>query len=116
MLKASILRNGLALVSMTALPLALCTGFAEARGVGVTHQSQVQEPDARSVGWAMNAPTDFLEMASQAGGAIVAERTPVQVSASEAASLLDDLRLQLAAQPAATLSIRWQLTRPAEVK
>ena len=51
-----------------------------------------------------------------ADGTVVAERTPVQVQASEAASLLDDLRLQLAAQPAARLSIRWQLTRPAEAK
>jgi len=116
MLKASILRNGMALVSITALPLALCTSFAEARGVGVTHQSQVQVQDVRSVGRAMNAPKDFPEMASQAAGLIVAERTLVQVSATEAAILLDDLRLQLAAQPAARLSIRWQLTRPAEAK
>ena len=116
MLKASILRNGMALVPLTALPLALCTGFAEARGVGVTHQSQVQVQDARSVGRATNSPNDFPEMASHADDAIVAERTRVQVSATEAASLLDDLRLQLAAQPAARLSIRWQLTRPAEAK
>ena len=51
-------------------------------------------------------------MLLQTADAIAAERTPVQVSASEAAILLDDLRLQLAAQPAARL----QLTQPAEIK
>jgi hypothetical protein len=37
MSKASILRNGRALASMTPVPLAFCPTFAEARGVGVTH-------------------------------------------------------------------------------
>jgi hypothetical protein len=53
-------------------------------------------------------------MAFQADDAIVAERAQIKVLASEAGSLLDDLRLQLAAQPNATLSIRWRLTRPVE--
>lgn len=35
----SILKSAVTFVSMTALPLALCTASAEARGVGVTHQS-----------------------------------------------------------------------------
>ncbi|MGH6936661.1 MAG: hypothetical protein ACRED2_10845 [Methylocella sp.] len=106
----------MALVSMTALPLALCTGLAESRGVGITHQAMLQVQDLRSVGRAMNAPNDFPVMASQSAGLIVAERTPVHVSATEAASLLDDLRLQLAAQPNARLSIHWRLTQPAEIK
>ena len=114
MLKASKLRNGMALVSMTALPLALCAGFAEARGVGVGFQSPVQ--DARSVGRATNPPNASPAMASQADGVIVAERAPVQVRASDATSLVEELRLQVAAQPAAMLNIRWQLTRPAEAK
>jgi hypothetical protein len=50
----SILKNVMTFVSMTALPLALCTSFAEARGVGVGHESRVQ--DVRSVGRATNAP------------------------------------------------------------
>ncbi len=115
MLKASILRNGMAIVSMTALPLALCTGFAEARGVGITRLSLTKVQDLRAVGRATNAPKDSSVMAAQGGDAIAVERTHVQVSATEAASLLDDLRLQLAAQPGAKLNIRWQLTRPAEI-
>ena len=114
MSKISILRNGMALVSMSALPLALCTSFAEARGVGVGFQSRVQ--DARSVGRATNSPKASPEMASQADGVIVAERAPVQVRARDAATLVEELRLQVAAQPAAMLNIRWQLTRPPEAK
>jgi hypothetical protein len=37
----------------------------------------------------------------------------VGASAAEAASMLDELRLQIAAQPTARLSIRWRLTQPA---
>ena len=55
-------------------------------------------------------------MASQADGVIVAERAPVLVRASNATTLVEELRLQVAAQPAAMLNIRWQLTRPAEAK
>ncbi|MGH8610816.1 MAG: hypothetical protein ACREYF_01910 [Gammaproteobacteria bacterium] len=110
----AILKNVMTFVSMTALPLALWTASAEARGVGVGHQSRVQ--DVRSVGRATNSPKDFPEMASQADDAIVAERAQIKVLASEAGSLLDDLRLQLAAQPNATLSIRWLLTLPTEAK
>lgn len=109
MLKSRSLRNGV-IVSMTALPLALCTGFAEARGVGVGFQSPTQ--DARSVGRATNSQFSGPDMASRADKVIVVERTHVQVLASEAASLLEDLRLQLGAQPAARLNIHWQLTRP----
>jgi hypothetical protein len=116
MLKTSILRNGMALLSMTVLRLALSTGLAEARGVGITHESLAPVQEARSVGCATNAPKDFTEMASQAVDAIVAERTSVQMQASEAASPLNDLRLQLAAQSNVRLSIRWPLTQPAEIK
>ena len=110
----SILRSVMTFVYMTVLQLALCTSFAEARGVGVGFQSRVQ--DARSVGRATNPPKASLEMASHADGVIVAERAQIKVLASEAGSLLDDLRLQLATQPNATLSIRWRLTRPVEAK
>lgn len=114
MAKASKSRNFVTLVSITALPLALCTGFAEARGVGVGLKSPTE--DARSVGRATNPPMASPDMASQADRVIVAERAHVQVPSSETASLLEDLRLQLAAQPAARLNIRWQLTRPLEAK
>ncbi|MGH6802879.1 MAG: hypothetical protein ACREC3_05870, partial [Methyloceanibacter sp.] len=86
----SILRNVMTIVHMTALPLALCTTFAEARGVGVGHQSRVE--NGRSVGRATNSPKNFPELAPQAGDAIVAERAQIKVLASEAGSLLDDLR------------------------
>ncbi len=101
-------------VSMTALPLALCTASAEARGVGIVHQSLVQ--DVRSVGRATNSPMDSPAMPFQLEDGIVAERALIKVQASEAGSPLDDLRLQLATQPNATLSIRWRLTRPTEIK
>lgn len=114
MLKASTLRNGMALASVSALPLAFCPTFAEARGVGVGFQSPVQ--DARSVGRATNSPEASLEMVSQADGVIVAERAPVQVRARDATTLVEELRLLVAAQPTAMLNIRWQLTRPAEAK
>ncbi len=110
----SILRCVMTFVCMTALPLALCTSFAEARGVCVGFQSPV--PDARSVGRATNPPKASPEMASQADAVIFAERTHIKVLASEAGSLLDDLRLQLATQPNAMLSIRWRLTKPVEAK
>jgi hypothetical protein len=104
--QASILRNVMTLVSITALPLALYTALAEARGVGITHQSQAQETTSAVRAAKPRSSEDE----------IVAERAPIQVQASDAASLLDELRLQLAAQPNAKLSIRWQLTRPTESK
>jgi hypothetical protein len=42
-MQASKLRNILMITSMTALPLALCAGFAEARGVGITHLAAAKE-------------------------------------------------------------------------
>jgi hypothetical protein len=41
-MRASLLRKILMPAYMTALPLAFCTTFAEARGVGITHQSQIR--------------------------------------------------------------------------
>ncbi|MCI0736562.1 MAG: hypothetical protein L0Y50_09875 [Beijerinckiaceae bacterium] len=98
------------LASMTALPLAFSTSFAEARGAGVAQQSKAQ--GARSVGRAINWSRGLPEMARHADEVILAELTPVKVPAAEAESLIDELRLQLSAQPTAKLSIRWQLTRP----
>ncbi|MGH6842281.1 MAG: hypothetical protein ACREDV_09370, partial [Methylocella sp.] len=83
-------------------------------GVAAGYQPRVQ--DTRSVGRATNPPVASPEMASQADGVIIAERTLIKVRASEAGSLLDDLRLQLATQPNAMLRIRWRLTKPVEAK
>ncbi|MGQ0445106.1 MAG: hypothetical protein ACT4O2_08285, partial [Beijerinckiaceae bacterium] len=55
------------------------------------------------------------EMASNIG-ATIAERGPIQVRASEAASLLEDLRVRLAAKPEATLQFHWRLTQPDQPK
>ncbi len=54
----SIVRNVVTFVYMTALPLALCPSFAEARGVGVGFQS-------RAAGRATNPAKASPEMASQ---------------------------------------------------
>ncbi|MCI0736196.1 MAG: hypothetical protein L0Y50_07985 [Beijerinckiaceae bacterium] len=112
--RASILGNFSKLVTATALSATLGTAIAEARGVGVGHQSPPQE--TAYVGRGATSPTPSQPMPPQADGEIVAERTQIKMPASEAASLLDDLRLQLAAQPGALLNIRWQLTRPAQAK
>lgn len=104
-------------IFMTALPLALTTAFAEARGAGVGFQSPVE--DSGRVGRAYSpksSPVLPSQMESQLGDEIVAEHTQIQVHASEAESLLNNLRSQLAAQPDARLSIRWQLTRPVGIK
>ncbi len=93
MSQASILRNN----------IALSMAFAEARAVAASYQPCVQE----------TAPAGRAA-ASEPEDGIVAERALIQVLASEAGRLLDDLRLQLATQPNAKLSIRWRLTRPVE--
>ncbi|MGH6842303.1 MAG: hypothetical protein ACREDV_09480 [Methylocella sp.] len=133
MSKALKLGNIMTLVSLTALPLAVCSSFAEARGVGAGFQTslevarsvgratnsqafQIPVRVARSVGRATNLQVTLPEMASQAGGVIVAERAPTQVRAGEAASLLEDLRAQIAAQPEATLQFQWRVTQPGEAK
>ncbi|MGQ0444276.1 MAG: hypothetical protein ACT4O2_03880, partial [Beijerinckiaceae bacterium] len=112
MSKALKLRNTMALMSLTALPLAVCASFAEARGVGAGFQTpaqvaasvgratnsqafQIPVQVARSVGRATNWQAASPEMASNIG-ATIAERGPIQVRASEAASLLEDLRVRLA--------------------
>ena len=97
-------RDAMALLYKTALPLALCTTFADRRGV-VLHQS-VQ--DAVPATRATTSPTDSVSTPLRAEGEMIAERPPIQVSVKEAASLVDELRLQLAAQPNAKLSIRWR--------
>jgi hypothetical protein len=99
-------------VSMTALPLALSTAVAEARGVGVGQHSQVQATAPADHTTASQSNSRGMRMPDK----IVAERAPIQVQASEAQSLLEELRLQLAAQPDAILSIRWQLIQPAALK
>jgi hypothetical protein len=104
----------LSIVPIAVLPLALSMAVAQARGVGITHQSLAQKsaPAAREAA----APAAKPSMPVQAEPEIVAERLPIQVPASEAESLLGALRVQLATQPDAKLSIRWRLTRPAGVK
>jgi hypothetical protein len=117
MVQASILRNVVIGASITAAPLAICATFAEARGVGVGFQSQTCE--WRPTGRVMAPSKGCQESQSiepQMDHEILAEHAQNHVPASEAANLLDQLRLHLAAQPDAKLSIRWQLTRPAEMK
>lgn len=109
----SIMKKPMAFIFMTALPLAFTTVFAEARGAGVGFQSPAE--NTGRVGRAYS-PKAAPALPSQLGDEIVAEHTQIQVQASEAESLLNDLRSQLAAQPDARLSIRWQLTRPAGIK
>ncbi|MCI0467619.1 MAG: hypothetical protein L0Y57_11535 [Beijerinckiaceae bacterium] len=108
------LRNAVTFIPVTATALALSVACAEARGAGITQKSSAE--DARHVGRAANPPKEFPQQPAGAGEAIVARRTLVQVQASEAAGLLDELQLQLAAQPGAKLSISWRLTRPAGVR
>jgi hypothetical protein len=93
MSQASILRNN----------IALSMAFAEPSEFAAGYQPWETAPAGRAT-------------ASQPEDGIVAERALIQVRASEAGRLLDDLRLQLATQPDARLSIRWRLTRPAEAK
>ncbi|MCI0467195.1 MAG: hypothetical protein L0Y57_09365 [Beijerinckiaceae bacterium] len=111
--RASILGNIPAIVSVTALFAFFLGGpAAEARGVGIGRQAQAAPPSGRAV----NAPALLAPMPLISGDEIVAERTQIKLPASEAGSLLEDLRLQLQGQPGALLYIRWQLTRPAQPK
>ncbi len=79
--------------------------FADARAAAAGYQSRVQE----------TAPAGRAA-AFQPEDGIVAERALIQVLASDAGRLLDDLRQHLATQPNAKLSIRWRLTMPAGAK
>jgi len=87
---------------------------AEDRGVGVAFPSVRCE--RAFMGRGMTASSDCAAHRSQADDSIRAERTPIEVQASAAAALLDELERHLAAQPSATLRIRWQLTRPADAR
>lgn len=113
--KDSILKQIMTIVNLTALPFALSTTLAEARGAGAGFQTP--KPDMGRVGRAYGTqPAIPPKMVAKMGDEIIAEHELIRVQASEAGTLFDDLRSQLAAQPDARLNIRWQLTRPASIK
>lgn len=113
MTQIAIVRTIMTIAAMTSLPLALGMPFAEARGVGVGQKPRPEQPapQGRAAEPGQPQATPLLLQDE-----ILAERSHAKVPASEAGGLLDDLRLQLAKEPQAVLSIRWRLTRPAEAK
>ncbi|MCI0466620.1 MAG: hypothetical protein L0Y57_06390, partial [Beijerinckiaceae bacterium] len=98
-MQASTLRNIMMFASVTVLPLA-CAGFAEARGVGVTGPAAAKKIVYAGRGAASLSYSRALPL--QPRHEIIAEQKPIQVSVTEASTLVEQLRSQLAAQPNAT--------------
>ncbi|MCI0466622.1 MAG: hypothetical protein L0Y57_06400 [Beijerinckiaceae bacterium] len=99
-----------ALASLAALPIAFGASFAEARGAGAALQAKPPETAYTGRGAASLSYSRTLPL--QPRHEIIAEQKPIQVSVTNASTLVEQLQSQLAAQQDATISLHWRITRP----